>query len=97
MVKIIVSTLLVSLLLGCSTTGGLVRVETQTVDIPVVIPQPVIEVPPRPTLELTTLAPDTPPEVVVRAYQITILQLQTYANQLEVLLGGVNASRVAPK
>lgn len=92
--KIMICALLCTLLAGCPATTQFVRVETQRVEVPVALPLPKIVLPTRPELELTKVNKDTPDVKVIEAYKITIIQLQTYAKQLEVLLSAVNSSRI---
>jgi hypothetical protein len=92
MEKIILPVVLCVLLSGCFALpkSKFVRVETQVVEVPVALDLPKVVVPPRPALEIAKITPTSSVSELVIAYRVTIVQLQTYASQLESLLNAVN-------
>lgn len=77
--------LLLALLMlsGCSTMGVPVQV-----DVPVMAPPPALPKIERPVLPIDQLVPGSDPGRVMRSYAATVMILQGYARQLEVILDG---------
>lgn len=73
-------------LTGCA---GPIQTKTEYVSVPVVVPPKIA----RPKLETDNLKPGDGPDVVVRAYIITIKTLEEYAMEMEVQLNGLRGNK----
>jgi hypothetical protein len=90
--KALVAALAALLLVGCTTPPERI-IETQIVEVPIIV-YPTVVTPPRPELEIDRLTEEDrkSPGVVANAYRITIVQLRDYAIMLETLIDAVNGA-----
>lgn len=70
------------LLAGCGSTMP------RVVEVPVAVPIPEPPKKTRPPLTISILKPDSPPDVVIRAYASSLEALAGYAKELETILDG---------
>lgn len=58
------------------------------VKVPVAVPCPTPQIPPKPHLPIADIKPNSPPNTVIQAYAASVKLLQGYSNQLIALLHG---------
>lgn len=76
-------------LTGCAALAPAPIVKTEYVSVPVVVPKAIA----RPKLETDNLKPGDGPDIVVRAYIITIKTLEEYSMELETQLNGLRVNK----
>lgn len=80
----------VALLVGCETTKTIVPTP---VLIPIVVTPEIVDLPTRPELDVDKLSANQQinPVTVVNAYRITVIQLRSYAQELEDIVAALTS------
>jgi hypothetical protein len=83
---------LIGLIAGCKSADTARRPPPVEVTVPVPTPAPALAIPERPALPLARVDSSASPRRVTRAYVRSVMLLQGYARQLEILLNAYRDS-----